>query len=192
MVRRRARLVVSPGRTPSPSVARGSRQTVAPTVSGPSTATTSRPATGAMTLEPFLWRGVRRGGPPEVGRSNRSCEPESRVAGDRYNIGPSAWSMLRISVEDSFNDVHELYNPVIMIYCNCRRLVNRSIEAGRDSSSRTRYRASPALVEDRQLALSRINTGVTVSAVELDPGHFGRIAGEVGESPRGRLVAVSQ
>ena len=100
-----ARPVVSPGRTPSPSVAQGSRQTVASTVSGPSTATTSRPATGAMTLEPFLWSVVLRGGPPEVGRSNRSCEPECRVAGGRYYIGPSAGSILRISGAESFNDL---------------------------------------------------------------------------------------
>src|SRR5208337_3266483 len=43
----------------------------------------------------------------------------------------------------------------------------------------------------RQLALSRIRGGVTVSAVALDPGHFGRSAGWLGEQPGGRVVAVS-
>jgi hypothetical protein len=55
-MRRGGAPVVSTGRTPSSSVAQGSRQTVAPSVSGPSTATTSRPATGAMTLELDRWR----------------------------------------------------------------------------------------------------------------------------------------
>ena len=108
--------VVSPGRTPSPSVAQGSRQTAVSIFSGPSRTTASRPATGATTLDPFRWRGVLRGEPPEVGQSNRSCEPECRVAGDRYCIGPAARSILRISGEDSFNDLHSYrshsYRPI--------------------------------------------------------------------------------
>jgi hypothetical protein len=45
------------GRTPSPSVARGSRQTVESTVVGPSTATMSPPATGPMMARAIPWRG---------------------------------------------------------------------------------------------------------------------------------------
>jgi len=83
------------GRTPSLSVARGSRQTVESTVVGPSTATMSPPATGPMMARAIPWRGTLRGESPGVRGLSRGLDRSRGVGGPHRTASKSHWSHCR-------------------------------------------------------------------------------------------------
>jgi hypothetical protein len=128
MMRRGGVPVVSPGQTPSPSVAQGSRQTAGSTVSRPSRATTSRPATRGDDARSIPLEGCTAGEPPEVGRSNRSCEPECRIAGNRYHIGADASFMLGLSGENQPNDLQLITRTLAHFYHNYMHTFKHSLQ----------------------------------------------------------------